>query len=231
MVTATPTWAQAAMTTAREALPRLQRDLDAARVRLDERRGQLAAVERASAALDPDANPDVVVTIRVAAEVLPAMVAEAETAVTAAMTARRAARSALLPAEESPWARIAAARQADSRRQGELDGARSQVGELQRNRAAALVTVRDTPPSGDMVRLAGAEAALRMTDRALPAAQNALASAEEAAHRARREVDAMRARVHALRATVLGAEPDEAEAALVELMSLVDDAPSGWLLR
>ncbi len=41
MVSATPTWAQAATTRAREALPRLQRDLDAARVRLDELRESL----------------------------------------------------------------------------------------------------------------------------------------------------------------------------------------------
>ncbi len=231
MVTVTPSWAQAAMTKAREALPRLQRDLDEARTRLEELREHLAAVERANSALDPDANPDVAVAVRVAGETLPPLVAEAEAAVAAAMAARREARSALLPAEESPWSRVAAARQADSRRQGELDGARSQVGELQRGRAAALVTVRDTPPSGDMARLAGAEAALRLGERALPAAQNALASAEEAAQQARGEVDAMQVRVHALRATVLGAEPDEAEAALVELMSLVGDDPSGWLPR
>ncbi|MDP9472409.1 MAG: hypothetical protein M3Q71_17360 [Chloroflexota bacterium] len=71
MVTATPSWAQAAMTKAREALPRLQRDLDAARVRLDELRERLTAVERASAALDPDADPDVAVAVRVAGETLP----------------------------------------------------------------------------------------------------------------------------------------------------------------
>ncbi len=219
------------MAKSREALPRLQRELDEARARLDELRERMAAVERAAAALDPDADPDLAVAVHVAAEVLPPMVASAEAAVVQAMTARREARSALLPESEFAWSRIAAARQADARRQGELDGARSQVGELQRNRAAALVTVRDTPPSGDMVRLAGAEAALRMTDRALPAAQNALASAEEVAQQARREVDAMQARVHTLRATVLGAEPDEAEAALVELRGLVDDDPSGWLPR
>ncbi len=70
MVTATPSWAQAAMTKAREALPRLQRDLDAARVRLDELRERLTAVERASATLDPDADPDVAVAVRVAGETL-----------------------------------------------------------------------------------------------------------------------------------------------------------------
>ncbi len=231
MVTATPTWAQAAMTKAREALPRLQRDLDAARARLDELRGQLAAVERASAALDPDVNPDLVVAVLVASEVLPSMVAAAEAAVAAAEAARREARSALLPESEFAWSRIAAARQSDARRQRELDGARSQVGELQRARAAALVTVRDTLPSGDMVGLAGAEAALRMTDRALPAAREALASAEEVAQQARGEVDAMQTRIHVLRATVLTAEPDAAEAALVELLGLVGDDPSGWLPR
>ncbi len=231
MVTATPTWAQAAMTTAREALPRLQRDLDAARVRLDERRGQLAAVERASAALDPDANPDVVVTIRVAAEVLPAMVAEAETAVAAAMAARREARSNLLPPDESPWSRIAAARQADHRRGEEMSAARVRLGELQRGRAAALGVVREAGPGSNMAQLAAAEAEVRLSERALPVARETLAVAEAAAHQARSALDAMQARVHALRATVLGAEPDEAEAALVELRGLVDDDPSGWLPR
>ncbi len=78
MVTVTPSWAQAAMTKAREVLPRLQRDLDAARARLDELRARQAAVERASAALDPDADPDVTVAVRVAGETLPPLVAEAE---------------------------------------------------------------------------------------------------------------------------------------------------------
>ncbi len=223
MVTATPSWAQAAMTKARAALPRLQRDLDEARTRLDELGERMAAVGRAVATLDPEGDPDLVVAVQVAGETLPPLVAEAAEAVTQATAARREARSHLLPPDESPWSRISAARQADSRRQGELDGARSRLGELQRNRAAALVTVRDTPPSGDMLRLAAAEAELRMTDRALPAARDALAAAETAAHRARREVDAMQARVHALRATVLTGEPAEAEAALAELLGLVGD--------
>ncbi len=221
------TWTEAATAKSREVLPRLQRELDAARVHLDDLRQRQEAVQRAVATLDPEGDPDLVVAVQVAAEVLPPLVAAAEAAVVAAMTARRAARSALLPESEFAWSRIAAARQADSRRQGELDGARSRLGELQRNRAAALVTVRDTPPSGDMVRLAGAEAALRMTDRALPAAQNALASAEEAAQQARGEVDAMQARIHVLRGTVLTGEPAEAEAALVELQPLVGDDRSG----
>ncbi len=229
----TATWVEAATTKARESLPRLQRDLDAARVRLDELRGQLAAVERASAVLDPEGDPDLVVAVRVASEVLPPMVASAEAVVVQAMTARREARSTLLPApeHESPWSHLAAAHQAERRRQGELDGARSQVGELQRNRAAALVTVRDTLPSGDMVRLAGAEAALRMTDRALPAARDALAAAEEAAQQARAEVDAMQARTHALRGEVLTGEPQQAEVALAELLSLVGEERSGLMLR
>ncbi|MDP9356013.1 MAG: hypothetical protein M3Q71_15285 [Chloroflexota bacterium] len=70
-----------------------------------------------------------------------------------------------------------------------------------------------------------------LSERALPAAREVLIAAEEAAQRARREVDELQARVHALRAMVLGAEPDEAEAALVELMSLVGDDPSGWRPR
>ncbi len=54
MVTATPSWAQATMTTARESLPRLQQEVDDGRVRRDERRARMAATERASAALDPE---------------------------------------------------------------------------------------------------------------------------------------------------------------------------------
>ncbi len=219
------TWTEAATTKAREALPRLQRDLDEARTRLDDLRQRQEAVQRAAAALDPGVDPDLAVAVHVAGETLPPLVAAAEAAVTAAMTARREARSTLLPApeHESPWSRLAAAHQAERRRQGELDGARSQVGELQRNRAAALVTVRDTLPSGDMVRLAGAEAALRMTDRALPVARDALAAAETAARQARAEADDLQARVHALRATVLTAEPEESETALAELLELVGD--------
>ncbi len=231
MTTATPSWAQAAMAKSLEALPRLQRDLDAARTRLDELRERLAAVERASAVLDPEGDPDLVVAVRVAGETLPPLVAEAEAAVAAAMAARREARSALLPAEESPWSRISAARQANARSQGELDVVRLRLGELQRGRAAALGVMREAGPGSNMTQLAAAEAEVRLSERALPAARETLAVAEAAAQQARSELDAMQARVHALRAMVLGTEPDEAEAALVELRGLVDDDPSGWLPR
>ncbi len=126
----TTTWVEAAMTRAREALPRLQRDLDVARVRLDELRARQAAVERAAAALDPNADSDIVVAVRVAGETLPPLVAEAEAAVAAAMAARREARSALLPEpeQESAWSVLRTARQADLRCQGEMDAARLHLG-------------------------------------------------------------------------------------------------------
>ncbi len=225
------TWTEAATAKSRAELPRLQRALDAARVHLDDLRQRQAAVQRAAAALDSDANSDLAVAVHVAAEVLPPLVAAAETAVVQAMAARREARSNLLPAEESVWSRIAAARQADSRRSEELSTARLRLGELQRGWAAALGVVREAGPGTNMTQLAAAEAEVRLSERALPAAQNALASAEEAAQQARTEADDLQARVHALRATVLGAEPDEAEAALVELRGLVDDDPAGWLPR
>ncbi len=231
MVTATPSWAQAAATKARESLPRRQRDLDAARARLDELRSRMAAVERASAALDPDVNLDVAVTVRVAGETLPPLVVEAEVTVARATAARREARSNLLPAEEFAWSRIAAARQADHRRGEEMSAARVRLGELQRGRAAALGVVRETGPGSNMIVLAAAEAELRLSERALPAAREALAVAEAAAQRARSALDAMQARVHALRATVLGGEPEQSEVALAELLALTGDNPSGWLPR
>ncbi len=158
----TTTWTAAATAKAREALPRLQRDLDAARVRLDELRGRLAAVERAAAALDPGADPDVAVAVRVAGETLPPLMVAAETAVAAAMAARREARSHLLPAEESAWSRIAAARQADHRRGEEMSAAQVRLGELQRGRAAALGVVREAGPGSNMAQLAAAEAEVRL---------------------------------------------------------------------
>ncbi len=231
MVTATPTWAEAAMTKAREALPRLQRDQDAARARLDERRGQLASVERAEATLQPGADPDITMAVQVAGELLPALVADVEATVARATAARREARANLLPESESVWSRIAAARQADSRRSEELSTARLRLGELPRGRAAALSVVREAGPGTNMTQLAAAEAEVRLSERALPAAQNALASAEEAAQQARAEADDLQARVHALRATVLGGEPEQSEGALAELLALTGDDPSGWLPR
>ncbi len=231
MTTATPSWAQAAMAKSLEALPRLQRDLDAARTRLDELRERLAAVERASAVLDPEGDPDLVVAVRVAGETLPPLVAEAEAAVAAAMAARREARSALLPAEESPWSRISAARQANARSQGELDVVRLRLGELQRGRAAALGVVREAGPGSNMAALAAAEAELRLSERALPEAQAAVARAEEAAQQARSRVEAMQARTHVLRGEVLTGEPQQAEVALAELLSLVGEERSGLMLR
>ncbi len=227
MTTATTTWAQAAMAKSREALPRLQRELDEARTRLDELGERMAAVGRAVATLDPEGDPDLVVAVQVAGETLPPLVAEAEAAVAAAMAARREARAALLPAEESPWSPIRTARQASHRRSDELSGAHLRLGELQRARAAALATTRETSPGGDMVRLAAAEAELRMTDRALPTAREALAAAETAVQQARAEAETLEARARALRLTVLTGEPEEAEAALVELQSLVGDDRSG----
>ncbi len=109
------TWTEAATAKSRSELPRLQRALDAARAHLDDLRQRQEAVERAAAALDPDADPDLAVAVHVAAEVLPPLVAEAEAAVVAATSARREARSALLPAEESPWSPIRAARQSRDR--------------------------------------------------------------------------------------------------------------------
>ncbi len=227
----TTTWTEAATAKSREALPRLQRALDAARVHLDDLRQRQEAVQRAAAALNPDTDSDLSAAVRVAAEVLPPMVAEAEAAVVQAIVARREARSALLPPDESPWSRLAAARQAERRLQGELDRARSQVGELQRGRAAALGAVREAGPGSNMVALAAAEAELRLSERALPGARDALAAAEEGVQRARAEVDAVQARTYALRGEVLTGEPRQAEAAVVELMSLVGDDPSGWLPR
>ncbi len=227
----TTTWAAAATAKAREALPRLQRDLDAARVRLDELRARQSAVERAAAALDPDADPDLVVAVRVAAELLPPVVGAAEEAVAAAAAARREARSALLPETESPWSRVAAARQTDFRRSEELSAAQLRLGQLQRGRAAALATTREAGPASDMGALAAAEAELRMGERLLPAARDALAAAEEAAQQARAEVDAMQARTHALRGEVLTGEPQQAEVALAELLSLVGEERSGLMLR
>ncbi|MDP9472568.1 MAG: hypothetical protein M3Q71_18205, partial [Chloroflexota bacterium] len=96
-----------------------------------------------------------------------------------------------------------------------------------RARAAALATTRETSPGGDMVRLAAAEAELRMTDRALPAARDALAAAETAVQQARAEAETLEARARGLRVTVLTGEPAEAEAALVELQRLVGDERSG----
>ncbi len=58
MVTVTSSWAQAAMTKSREALPQLQRALDVARAHRDDLRARLAAVQRAAAVLDPDADLD-----------------------------------------------------------------------------------------------------------------------------------------------------------------------------
>ncbi len=225
----TTTWVEAATTKAREVLPRLQQEVDEARARLDELRERLAAVERASSALDPDADPDVAVAVRVAGETLPPLVAEAETAVVVAMTARREARSALLPEpeHESAWSVLRTARQADLRCQGEMDAARLHLGTLERARAAALATVREAVPGGDMAHLAAAEAALRLGERALPAAREAVAAAEEAARRARTELAEMEARTRVLRTAVVMAEPEEAERALVELQSLVGDDRSG----
>ncbi len=219
------TWIEAATAKSRSELPRLQQALDAARVHLDDLRQRQEAVQRAAAALDPDADPDITVAVRVADETLPPLVAEAETAVVAAMTARREARSALLPEpeQESAWSVLRTARQADLRCQGELSTARLRLGELQRGRAAALGVVRETGPGSNMTQLAAAEAELRMTDRALPAARDAVVVAEEAARLARAEADDLQTRIHALRATVLGAEPDEAETALAELLAdLID---------
>ncbi|MDP9471916.1 MAG: hypothetical protein M3Q71_14845 [Chloroflexota bacterium] len=227
----TTTWAAAAEAKARGALPRLQAELDAARLPLDDLRQRMAAVERATAALDPDADPDVAVAVQVAGETLPPLVAAAEAVVVAAVTARREARSSLLPPDESPWSRIAAARQADRRRQGELDAVRSRVGELQRGRAAALGVVREAGPGSNMTQLAAAEAELRLSERELPGARDALAAAEEAAQQARAEVDAMQARTHALRGEVLTGEPQQAEVALAELLSLVGEERSGWWPR
>ncbi len=227
----TTTWAQAAMTRARETLPRLQQDLDEARVHLDDLRQRQEAVQRAAAVLDPAADADLAMAVQVASELLPPMVVEAEAAVARATAARREARSNLLPAEESAWSRIAAARQADHRRGEEMSAARVRLGELQRGRAAALGVMREAGPGSNMTQLAAAEAEVRLSERALPVAQETLAVAEAAAQQARSELDEMQIRVHALRATVLGAESDEAEAALVELISLVGDDPSGWLLR
>ncbi len=227
----TTTWAAAAEAKARGALPRLQAELDAARLHLDDLRQRMAAVERATAALDPDADPDVAVAVQVAGETLPPLVAAAEAVVVAAVTARREARSSLLPPDESPWSRIAAARQADRRRQGELDAVRSRVGELQRGRAAALGVVREAGPGSNMAQLAAAEAEVRLSERELPAARDALAAAETAVQQARAEAETLEVRARALRVTVLMGEPDEAEAALVELRGLVDDDPAGWLPR
>ncbi len=111
-MTVTSSWAQAAVTRAREALPRLQRDLDEARTRLDELRARQAAVVRASAVLDPEGDRDLAVVVQVASETLPPLVAEAEAAVVAAMAARREARSALLPEpeQESAWSPLRTAR-------------------------------------------------------------------------------------------------------------------------
>ncbi len=233
MVTVTPSWAQAAMTKAREALPRLQRDLDVARAHLDELRERMAAVRRASRALDPDADPDIAVAVRVAGETLPPLVAEAEAMVAAAMAARREARSALLPEpeRESAWSVLRTARQADLRCQGEMDAARLRLGELQRGRAAALGVVREAGPGSNMTQLAAAEAEVRLSERALPVAREALATAETAAQQARTEAETLEARARALRVTVLTAEPDEAEAALVELMTVVGDDRSGLMPR
>ncbi len=225
------TWTEAATAKSRSELPRLQRALDAARVHLDDLRQRQEAVQRAAAALDSDANSDLAVAVHVAAEVLPPLVAAAEAAVVAAMTARREARSALLPAEESPWSRISAARQADARSQGALDVVRLRLGELQRGRAAALGVVREAGPGSNMAALAAAEAELRLSERALPEAQAAVARAEEAAQQARSRVEAMQARTHVLRLDVLMAEPVEAEVALVELLSLVGEERSGLILR
>ncbi len=225
------TWTEAATAKSRSELPRLQRALDAARVHLDDLRQRQEAVQRAAAALDPDADPDLAVAVHVAAEVLPPMVASAEAAVEQAMTARREARSGLLPVEDHHWSRIAAARQADARSQGELDVVRLRLGELQRGRAAALATTREAGPASDMGALAAAEAELRMGERLLPAAREALAVAEAAAQQARAEVDAMQARTHALRGEVLTGEPQQAEVALAELLSLVGEERSGLVPR
>ncbi len=227
----TTTWAAAAEAKARGALPRLQAELDAARLHLDDLRQRMAAVERATAALDPDADPDVAVAVQVAGETLPPLVAAAEAVVVAAVTARREARSSLLPPDESPWSRISAARQADARSQGALDVVRLRLGELQRGRAAALGVVREAGPGSNMAALAAAEAELRLSERALPEAQAAVARAEEAAQQARSRVEAMQARTHVLRLDVLMAEPVEAEVALVELLSLVGEERSGLTLR
>ncbi|MDP9356010.1 MAG: hypothetical protein M3R02_12160 [Chloroflexota bacterium] len=220
-------WTEAAVAKSRSELPRLQRALDAARVHLDDLRQRQEAVQRAAAALDSDTDPDLAVAVHVAAEVLPPMVVAAEAEVAAAMAARREARAALLPAEESAWSRIAAARQADLRCQGELSTARLRLGELQRGRAAALGVVREAGPRSDMIALAAAETEVRLGERTLPGAQDAFVVAEEAAQQARGEVDAMQTRIHVLRGTVLTGEPAEAEAALVELLSLVGDDRSG----
>ncbi len=217
------TWIEAATARSRSELPRLQAQLDAARADLDKRRAQLAAVGRASAALDRDGDPDLILVVEVASEVLPPMLAGAEAAVVQATAARREARSNLLPAEESAWSRIATARQADARSQGELNVARLRLGELQRGRAAALGVVRETGPGGNMAQLAAADAEVRLSERELPAARDALAAAEEAARLARAAADAMQGRVYALRATVLTGEPEESETALAELLELVGD--------
>ncbi len=188
---------------------------------------------RAAVALDPDADPDIAMAVQVAGETLPPLVAAAEAAVAAATTARREVRSALLPEpeQESAWSVLRTARQADLRCQGEMDAARLHLGTLERARAAALATVREAVPGGDMAHLAAAEAALRLGERALPAAREAVAAAEEAARRARTELAEVEARTHVLRTTVVMAEPEEAEAALIELQSLVGDDRSGLVPR
>ncbi len=225
------TWTEAATAKSRSELPRLQRALDAARVHLDDLRQRQEAVQRAAAALDPDVDPDLAVAVHVAAEVLPPMVASAEAAVVQAMTARREARSALLPVEDHYWSRVSTARQAERRRSEEMSAAQLRLGELQRGRAAALGVVREAGPGSNMAALAAAEAELRMGERALPAAREALAVAEAAAQQARSRVEAMQARTHVLRLDVLMAEPVEAEVALVELLSLVGEERSGLILR
>ncbi len=230
---ATPTWTEAAVAKSRAELPRLQARLDAARADLDKRREQLAAVERAIATLDRDGDPDLIIVVEVAAQVLPPLVAEAEAAVAAAMAERRGARLNLLPSpeHESPWSRIVAARQADSRRSEELSAARLRLGELQRGRAAALGVVREAGPGTSMVALAAAEAEVRLSERVLPAAREALAVAEAAAQQARTEAETLEARARTLRVTVLTGEPQQAEVALAELLSLVGEERSGLMLR
>ncbi len=212
-------------------MPRLQQDLDEARVHLDDLRQRQEAVQRAAAVLDPAADADLAMAVQVASELLPPMVVEAEAAVARATAARREARSNLLPAEESAWSRIAAARQADHRRGEEMSAARVRLGELQRGRAAALGVMREAGPGSNMTQLAAAEAEVRLSERALPVAREALATAETAAQQARTEAETLEARARALRVTVLTAEPDEAEAALVELMTVVGDDRSGLMPR